>query len=159
MPGDAPEIKAAFEGWAVLELMGHRKLGGFVQEATIAGGAFLRIDVPSDCEGGPAASWCPEHGTCTCPADQKGANPACPLHSSDSQHGEESCEIAATQFYAPGSIYCITPTTEKTARALARANRPAPVHRFELPAAPTRPDPIADLDDEDDHDDEEGDEG
>ena len=37
-----------------------------------------------------------------------------------------------TQFYAPGAIYAITPTTEDTARALARSARPAPVDRYEL---------------------------
>src|SRR3954451_15011382 len=34
------------EGWAILELMGHRRLGGRLSEATIAGAAFVRIDVP-----------------------------------------------------------------------------------------------------------------
>lgn len=37
---------AAFEGFCILELLGHRKLGGMVREVQIAGGAFLRIDVP-----------------------------------------------------------------------------------------------------------------
>ena len=35
-----------FEGWAILELMGHRKLGGYLSEATLAGAGFLRIQVP-----------------------------------------------------------------------------------------------------------------
>jgi hypothetical protein len=34
-----------FEGWAILELMGHRRLVGRLSEATIAGAAFVRIDV------------------------------------------------------------------------------------------------------------------
>jgi len=34
-----------YEGWAVLELMGHRRLVGRVSEATIAGCAMLRFDV------------------------------------------------------------------------------------------------------------------
>lgn len=42
---------AAFESWAILELMGHRRLGGFVQEVQVAGAGFLRIDVPGDVEG------------------------------------------------------------------------------------------------------------
>lgn len=41
-----------FEGWAILELMGHRKLGGYLHEATIAGAAFIRIDVPAFDPGG-----------------------------------------------------------------------------------------------------------
>lgn len=80
----------AFEEWAVLELMGHRRLAGRVSEETIGGASFIRIDVPG----------------------------------------------GATQFYAPGAVYCITPTTEQLARAFAEGNRPRPVERYELPASP-----------------------
>jgi hypothetical protein len=41
----------SFESWAVLELMGHRRLGGFVREVQLAGAGFLRIDVPADADG------------------------------------------------------------------------------------------------------------
>lgn len=37
-----------FEGWAILELMGHRKLAGKVSEQAIGGASMLRIDVPGD---------------------------------------------------------------------------------------------------------------
>lgn len=47
--------KEVFEGWCVLELMGHRKLGGYVKEQEIAGHGFLRIDIPGD-EGQPMAT-------------------------------------------------------------------------------------------------------
>lgn len=36
----------AFQGWAILELLGHRRLGGWLSEATVAGASFLRIDIP-----------------------------------------------------------------------------------------------------------------
>ena len=36
-----------FEGWAILELMGHRRLGGFVRAQELAGKGFIRIDVPA----------------------------------------------------------------------------------------------------------------
>lgn len=39
-----------FEGWMILELFGHRRLAGKVTEAEIAGGKFLRIDVPGEGE-------------------------------------------------------------------------------------------------------------
>jgi len=81
--------REALKGWCILELMGHRRLGGLVSDAEIAGGAFIRIDVPSD--------------------------------------------PPVTQFYAPGSVYCITPTTEAIARELARKVRPEPVAEWELP--------------------------
>lgn len=41
-------MATGFEGWAIVELMGHRKLAGNVTEVTIAGAAMLRLDVPSD---------------------------------------------------------------------------------------------------------------
>lgn len=44
-----------FEGWAILELMGHRRLAGYVREQTVAGAGFLRIDVPGP-DGTPVAS-------------------------------------------------------------------------------------------------------
>lgn len=37
-----------FDSWAILELMGHRRLAGRVSEAMLAGGSFLRIDVPGE---------------------------------------------------------------------------------------------------------------
>src|SRR5438270_10263446 len=40
------ETKARYEGFAVLELMGHRRLAGWLSEQEIAGAAFLRIDMP-----------------------------------------------------------------------------------------------------------------
>ncbi len=36
----------AFEGWAMLELMGHRQRIGYVREAEMFGGKLLRIDIP-----------------------------------------------------------------------------------------------------------------
>lgn len=81
-----------FDCWAILELMGHRRLAGWLTEKEVAGKGFLRLDVP----------------------------------------GEDAA--VATQFYAPGAVYCITPTTEDVARAFARDNRPQPVTRWELTA-------------------------
>lgn len=91
---------AVCEGWSVLELMGHRRLGGWLSEVTVAGGAFIRIDVP-----GP----------------------------------DDDSDPVATQLYSPSAVYCITPTTEEIARAVAANNQPTPVHRWELPAPKTEP--------------------
>lgn len=35
-----------FEGWAILELMGHRVRGGYVKDVEMYGGKLLRIDIP-----------------------------------------------------------------------------------------------------------------
>ena len=41
------EPQEAFADWAILELMGHRRMAGFVTETTLAGAGVLRIDVPA----------------------------------------------------------------------------------------------------------------
>ena len=79
-----------FEEWAILELMGHRRLAGKVSDAVIGGGAFLRIDIP----------------------------------------GQDDRQT--TQYYSPGAVYCITPTTEEVARAVALSCQPTPVYRWEM---------------------------
>jgi hypothetical protein len=42
----SPETTTAFDSFALVELFGHQKIVGRVREASLAGGAFLRIDVP-----------------------------------------------------------------------------------------------------------------
>lgn len=44
----ADEPDTEVEGWAILELMGHRRLGGLVSEVTVAGAPMLRIDIPAE---------------------------------------------------------------------------------------------------------------
>jgi hypothetical protein len=83
-------LENKFEEWAILELMGHRRLAGKVSEAAIGGGAFIRIDMPM-------------------------------------RDGSMS-----TQFYSPGSIYCITPTTEDIARTMSLGYQPEPISRWEF---------------------------
>lgn len=89
------ETKTAFEGWAIVELMGHRRLAGYASQVEMFGAAMLRLDIPAK-EG-----------------------------------------LSATQFYSGGSIYCLTPTTEETAKAFALRNQPTPVQRWEI-APPDR---------------------
>ncbi len=80
-------------GWAIVELMGHRRMAGHVSEQEIAGAKLLRVDV----------------------------------------YHPDVEESIATQLYSPSALYCLTPTTEDTARAVAASTRrPEPVHRWEL---------------------------
>lgn len=38
--------KTSFEGWAIVELMGHQRIAGLCSEQAIAGTNMLRVDVP-----------------------------------------------------------------------------------------------------------------
>jgi len=39
-------VEVVFEGWALVELMGHRQRAGFVKDVEMFGGKLLRIDIP-----------------------------------------------------------------------------------------------------------------
>lgn len=41
------ESRNAYEGWAIVELMGHRRLAGQVSQAEQYGVAMLRLDIPA----------------------------------------------------------------------------------------------------------------
>lgn len=34
-----------FEGWVIAEMMGHRKVAGYIKQATIAGSPMMRLDI------------------------------------------------------------------------------------------------------------------
>lgn len=42
--------EGTFDEWAIVELLGHRRLAGRVREVQIAGAGFLRLDIP-ECGG------------------------------------------------------------------------------------------------------------
>lgn len=48
-----PESESKFESWCIVEVMGHKRLAGFVTEQALGGASFIRVDVP-ECEGAPA---------------------------------------------------------------------------------------------------------
>lgn len=41
------ESNNGFEGWMILELFGHNVIAGYVNEQSIGGAAFIRVDVPA----------------------------------------------------------------------------------------------------------------
>ena len=52
-PPEETSRSNSFKEWALVELFGHQKIVGYVTEASMAGGAFLRVDVPAF-DGSPA---------------------------------------------------------------------------------------------------------
>jgi hypothetical protein len=50
--------------------------------------------------------------------------------------GADDEQPTMTQYYAPNSVYAITPTTEAMARRAAALLRPAPVSRWEMATLP-----------------------
>lgn len=62
--------------------------------------------------------------------------------------------FVSTQFYGAEALYCLTPTSEEIARAIAKRNKPEPVHRWELPPPPEAPVAVGGRDafEQEDHD-------
>jgi hypothetical protein len=48
--------KEPYSGWTLLELFGHRRLAGYIEEVEIAGRGFLRLDVYAGDAEDPAVS-------------------------------------------------------------------------------------------------------
>lgn len=46
----AEEQRETFQGWCILEQLGHKRLSGYVSEQTVAGFGYLRIDIPREGE-------------------------------------------------------------------------------------------------------------
>lgn len=112
-----------FEGWAIVEMMGHRKEIGYVTTQAFGQAVLFRVDVPelpereftltSPAYARPSDSemrWCPE-GT-------KVRRPASPAR---------SCLVA------PGSLYAINPCSEDAARTAIEKAYERPLIVLELP--------------------------
>jgi hypothetical protein len=93
-------------GWAILEIMGHKKMAGFCRTVEAFGATLLEITTPAvETEQGPRTS--------------------------------------STHLFGPSAIFCLTWTTEETARLVTTRFHYDPVERWELPGISRR--------DEDDH--------
>ena len=97
------QAQAKFEGWAVLEMMGHRREIGFVTTEYFGGAALFRVDTPE----------IPEREIeLTRPQYDDERMEYIPKGSKVKRVGIP----AKTVFAAPGSLYAMTPCTEETAR-------------------------------------------
>lgn len=120
---DADFKQASFEGWAVVEMMGHRKEIGFVTTQAFGQAVLFRVDSPELPEREYTLE-SPEYarhngaGERWCPAGTKVKRESSPAR---------SCLVA------PSSLYAINPCTEQAAMALIERNRSRPLIALELP--------------------------
>lgn len=141
--------QGVFSGWAIVEMMGHRKEIGFVTTQAFGQAVLFRVDVPELPEREFVLE-SPEYarngeGSHWCPAGTKVKRPASPAR---------SCLVA------PSSLYAINPCSEEAALRVIERNVSRPLIVLELPeqtALPPGPDTAADDDDygdegEDDND-------
>lgn len=110
-----------FEGWAVVELMGHQKEIGFVTTEYFGQACLFRVDTPE----------LPEREfVLTRPTSTTGGwSPA-------GSKVKRECMSAKTRLLAPGSLYAVNPCTEEAARTALEHLVERPLILIEAPARP-----------------------
>jgi hypothetical protein len=126
-----------FEGWAVVEMMGHRKEIGYVTTQAFGQAVLFRVDSPELPEREYTLE-SPEYANRNgsdqrwCPIGTKVKRPSSPAR---------SCLVA------PSSLYAINPCSEEAAMKLIERNISRPLIVLELPEQAALP--PASLEDED----------
>lgn len=146
---DDVEVKqSSFGGWAIVEMMGHRKEIGYVTTQAFGQAVLFRVDVPELPERefvleSPEYAQANGEGTRWCPIGTKVKRAASPAR---------SCLVA------PSSLYAINPCSEQAALKVIERNIARPLIILELPeqaALPPGPDIASEgrnalIDDDDD---------
>lgn len=118
------EIKqSTFEGWAVIEMMGHRKEIGFVTTQAFGQTVLFRVDAPELPEREYALEMPEYAGGRYCPIGTKVKRQATPA---------SSCLVA------PSALYAINPCSEEAAMAAIERGIARPLIILELPPEPDR---------------------
>jgi hypothetical protein len=114
-----PEQQPAFEGWAVLEQMGHNTYAGKISEFVLGGTSLIRIEVPE----------IPERTEKYQTYEDTPAGCYTRVEKERVIHGRQ----AFTKLIGPSSVFAITPCTEEVARAAAEKMRAEPITCVQLP--------------------------
>ncbi len=110
--------QAKFEGWAVVEMMGHQREVGHVTTEYFGAAALFRVDVPEL----PDREW-------TLEKPEWGPEGMLPAGTKVKRAGS----IGRSRLVSPGAIYAITPCTEEAARTALDRDQHRPMKVVELP--------------------------
>lgn len=109
---------AKFEGWAVVELMGHQREAGFVTTQYFGGPALFQVDVPELTEREVTLTRPEWVNGDYCPAGTKVVRGAIQ---------------ARTRLVSPSAIYARNPCTEDVVRKMLEDSVPRPILAVTLP--------------------------
>lgn len=112
------EEPGKLETWAIVEVMGHNRFAGYVQQVPMGGAAMIRIDVPE----------IPDHEE----EYDEWAGSVCAGKEKKKRKVQGS--PAFTKFLGVSSIFAITPCSKEAAIAAVNQFRSAPVTILEMPA-------------------------
>ncbi len=127
------ENQSKFEGWAIVEVMGHQRFAGFVTTESYGGAVLFRVDVPDLAEKEETTLY---HEY----SDEHSGYQHIPAGSKVVRAGVSGF----SKLFGAASIYCISPCTEEAARAAVESCHPRPLKSFTLPVKPALPAPHED---------------
>lgn len=132
--------QSSFTGWAVVEMMGHRREIGYVTTEYFGPAAMFRVDTPELPEREFVLTH-PEY------AEMDGTQKWCPAGSKV----KRAPSPARTCFVAPASLYAMNPCTEEAARTAIEKLTARPLLLIEAPlgALPAASAPSEELDEDD----------
>ena len=145
--------QARFDGWAIVDVLGHQRYVGYVTTEAYGQAVLFRIDVPALDARERVTKW-PGY-----------------LHGEYVVAGatvKEGAVLGYTKLIGAGSVYAITPCTKEAALAAVEEAQPRPLMAVTLPperALPDRTEPLSRVDDgpytdfPDDDDDDSDDDG
>jgi hypothetical protein len=132
--------QAHFEGWAIVDVLGHQRYVGYVTTEAYGQAVLFRVDVPA-LEERERVTVRPGH------------------HGASGQYlpagtvVKEGAVAGYTKLIGSGSIYTLTPCTKEAALAAVEAMQPRPLMNLVLPPGRQLGDRPEDDDDPDDVDD------
>ena len=139
--------QSAFEGWAIVELMGHQKEIGYVTTEAYGQAVMFRVDTPE----------LPEREfVLTSPEYTGDGNGSFRAHWAPAgSKVKRASSPARSRLVAPGSLYAINPCTEEAARTALERMVQRPLILIEVAAGKmleaatdVEPDNVLDVDDE-----------
>jgi hypothetical protein len=116
--------QAKFEGWAIVEMMGHQKEIGYVTTEAYGVAVLFRVDVPDM----PAHEFIlkrPEWGK-----DGEDSERVLPVGTKVQRAGSS----ARSRLVSPAAVYAINPCSEEAAKAALQASTHRPLICINLPA-------------------------
>lgn len=139
----AEQQQAKFDGWAIVDVLGHQRYVGYVTTEAYGAAVLFRIDVPA-LEARERTTKRPGYG-------QDGRYwPAGTVV-------QEGATDGYTKLIGAGSIYSITPCTKEAALKAVEESQPRPLMNVQIPAAAALPPAGEDDSDNDESDDDERD--
>jgi|SRR5579863_6298032 len=118
--------QSTFEGWAIVEMMGHRREIGFVTSEAFGSVVLFRVEVPALPEREDVAQYSQYY---------RRRSDGCEIYVPAHARVKLEAVPSRTCFVAPGSLYALNPCTERAAIAALEQSISREITPLDLPGS------------------------